>query len=164
MRILKVFHTAPVSLDIYAFFVNLVEVSGEIDLRHVPSHFFRQWRAGRKIIMVTSNHSKRFSGQCQSIKGFWINTSYCEKRGKIGVKSSFLTYIFAFLIYQSFFSTSYLFLSFVLHVCRTVILRIPLCRTANRFSLISCRYINAMKSALPSKVELTTCSSGLSYS
>ena len=63
-----------------------------------------------------------------------------------------------------FFSTSYLFLSFVLHAFRTVILRIPQCRIANRFPLISCRYINAMKSALPSKVELTTCSRGLSYS
>jgi len=77
----------------------------------------------------------------------------------IGIKKHrgqvFIPYLFAFLIYQSFFSISYLFLSFVLHACRTVILRIPQCRIANRFPLIFCRYIKAMKSELPSKVELT---------
>ena len=58
------------------------------------------------------------------------------------VKSSFLTYIFAFPINQSFFSTFYLFLFFVLHAGRTVIRQIPQCRTANRFPSTSCWYIS----------------------
>jgi len=58
------------------------------------------------------------------------------------VKSSFLTYKFAFQIDQSFFSTFYLFPSFMPHVDRSVILRIPQCRTANRSPVIFCSYIS----------------------
>jgi len=40
------------------------------------------------------------------------------------VKSSFFTHLISFLFYQSFFSASYLSLSFVLHACLLGIRRI----------------------------------------
>jgi len=60
----------------------------------------------------------------------------------IRVKSSFLTNLFAFPTSQSFFSASYLFLSYGLHACRLVKPRIPLGRNTTRCPLIFRRYIS----------------------
>ena len=54
----------------------------------------------------------------------------------VGVKSSFFTDLIAFPIFQSFFSTFYLLLSYQLHACKLGILLILRCQNEYRFLLI----------------------------
>jgi len=98
-------------------------------------------------LVIRSLHRQDRLSQVQIAVLLDRHKSFGRQRRQVFILDKFI----CFYNLTIFFSGSYPFLIFGLFAFRPVIPRIPQCRNAYRFPLI-----NAMKSALPSKVELTT--------